>query len=135
MLDCDKDTEIKMVKFMIKRSREFHQKLREGNFSVSFGGPLFDFRNYFIYKVLQSKDEREIMQNIRRFEYYERIAKKNKDEFHQGFFFSLSQISQFMNSIINIPKDKVFLQDVIIAMEKSIKELKKEDYSFFSNEF
>lgn len=116
-----------MVKFMIKRSREFHNELKEGRFSISLAGPLFDFRNYFIYKVLQSKDTNEILQNIRRFEYYERIAKKNKDEFHQGFFYTLAQISQFMNNIINIPKDKVFLHDIIISMEKSIRELKKEE--------
>ena len=127
MLNCDNETEVRMVKFMIKRSREFHNELKEGRFSISLAGPLFDFRNYFIYKVLQSKDTNEILQNIRRFEYYERIAKKNKDEFHQGFFYTLAQISQFMNNIINIPKDKVFLHDIIISMEKSIRELKKEE--------
>lgn len=128
MLDCDKETEIKMVKFMIKRSREFHEQLKQGKFSISYATPLYDFRNYFIYKVLQTRDTGEILQNIRRFEYYERIAKKNKDEFHQGFFFTLSQLSQFMNNIINIPHDKVYLQDIIISMEKSIKELKKEEF-------
>ena len=35
-----------------------------------------------------------------------------------------------MNNIINIPHDKVYLQDIIISMEKSIKELKKEEYMY-----
>lgn len=127
MLACDKETEIKMVEFMISRSREFHEQLKDGKFSISCAAPLFDFRNYFIYKVLQTQEAGDIMQNIRRFEYYERIAKKSKDEFHQGFFFTLTQLSQFMNTILNIPRDKVYLQDVIVSMEKSIRELKKQE--------
>lgn len=87
--------------------------------------PLADSRDYFIYKVLDTKQE-DAVRTIEFLDRFQSYCEKFGDDFHAGFFFALAQLLQHKYETAILPSDAITREDFEKSWAKTKKKLNLE---------